>query len=77
MKLDLFQRQIAIIGGNDPCCEIVSKLTGTQLSSLGANVLMVADPLVRTGASPVPEKKGFRLQHVTLTFLNWRAWTWY
>lgn len=47
MKLDFFQRRIAIIGGNDPCCEILEQLTGKDLASLEIQVLLVADPLVK------------------------------
>jgi len=47
MNLDLNQRQIGIIGGNDPCCEILKRLTGPALAPLNCRVLMVADPLVQ------------------------------
>ncbi|WDP92899.1 MAG: PAS domain S-box protein [Desulfobacter sp.] len=47
MDLDLNQRKIGIIGGNDPCCEILNRLSDPVLSALGCRVLMVADPLVR------------------------------
>jgi PAS domain S-box-containing protein len=58
MKLDLFQRQIAIIGGNDPCCDIVSKLTAPGLSALEVKIVMVADPLIRNrGIACAREKK--------------------
>ncbi|MCG8688482.1 MAG: PAS domain S-box protein [Desulfobacterales bacterium] len=47
MNLDLNQRKIGIIGGNDPCCEILSLLADPALASLECRVLLVADPLVQ------------------------------
>ncbi|MCG8619779.1 MAG: PAS domain S-box protein [Desulfobacterales bacterium] len=47
MKLDLTQRRIAVIGGNDPCCEILTRLTDSVFSSLGMEILLVADPLIQ------------------------------
>ena len=58
MKLDLYRRRIAIIGGNDPCCEILSELTGPELSLLEIEVLLVADHLKRNrGVACAKEKK--------------------
>ncbi len=47
MKLDLHQRKIAVIGGNDPCCDILNHLLGKGLAYLGCKVLLLADPLIK------------------------------
>lgn len=47
MQLDLNQRKIAIIGGNDPCCEILNRLTDRIFDSLELQVVLVADPLIQ------------------------------
>ncbi|MDD9305193.1 MAG: PAS domain S-box protein [Desulfobacter sp.] len=47
MKLDLNQRKIGIIGGNNPCCEILTRLTDSALASLKCEVMLLADPLVQ------------------------------
>jgi len=53
MNLDLNQRKIGIIGGNDPCCEILKRLADPVLGALDCEVLMVADPLVKNeGTAP-------------------------
>ncbi|MCG8567168.1 MAG: PAS domain S-box protein [Desulfobacterales bacterium] len=48
MNFDLNGLKIAIIGGSDPCAEILDTLTGEGLKPLGIEVLMVADTLLNT-----------------------------
>ena len=47
MNLDLNQRKIAVIGGNDPCCEIINRLMDPVFASMDIEVLLVADPLIQ------------------------------
>ncbi len=47
MNFDLKGLKIAIIGGSDPCSEILDILTGPGLKELEIQVLMVADTLTR------------------------------
>ncbi len=47
MKLDLNQRKIVIIGGNDPCCEILNRLVDSVFAPMDLKVLLVADPLIQ------------------------------
>jgi len=46
MNFDLKGLKIAIIGGSDPCCEILDILTGPGLKELEIKVLVVADTLL-------------------------------
>ena len=47
MKFDLKGLKIAIIGGGDPCAEIVETLVGEKLKPLGAEICMVADSFAK------------------------------
>lgn len=58
MKLDLNQRKIAIIGGNDPCCDILNHLLGKELASFGIQVLLLADPLIKNSGVVCAEALG-------------------
>lgn len=49
MYFDLYGMKLAIIGGSDPCAEILDRLTGPELSEFGAQVLMVADTIGISG----------------------------
>ncbi|MBA3012336.1 MAG: PAS domain S-box protein [Proteobacteria bacterium] len=48
MNFNLKGLKIAIIGGSDPCAEILDILTGPGLAKLDIQVLMVADTLANT-----------------------------
>jgi len=48
MNFNLTGLKIAIIGGNDPCGEILDILTGPGLKRLDIKILMVADTLINT-----------------------------
>ncbi|MBU0971952.1 MAG: PAS domain S-box protein [Proteobacteria bacterium] len=48
MNFNLKGLKIAIIGGSDPCAEILDILTGPGLATLNIQVLMVADTLANT-----------------------------
>ena len=48
MNFDLKGMRIAIIGGSDPCAEILDRLTGPALAALNISVVMVADTLLNT-----------------------------
>ncbi|PIE61686.1 MAG: PAS domain-containing sensor histidine kinase [Desulfobacterales bacterium] len=56
MDLDLNRKKIGIIGGNDPCCEILDLLSHPELSELDCKVLMVADPLVQNQGAACAKK---------------------
>ncbi len=58
MNLDLYQRKIGIIGGNDPCCEILECLADPGLASLNCRVLMVADSLVQNEGTACAKSVG-------------------
>ncbi|MDZ7666899.1 MAG: PAS domain S-box protein [Desulfotignum sp.] len=45
MYFDLKGLKLAIIGGGEPCCEILDRFTGPDLSALNIQVLMVADTI--------------------------------
>ncbi|MCF8126456.1 MAG: PAS domain-containing sensor histidine kinase, partial [Desulfotignum sp.] len=45
MYFDLKGLKLAIIGGGDPCAEILDHLTGPGLKDMGIQVLMVADTI--------------------------------
>ncbi len=45
MYFDLKGVKLAIIGGGDPCCEILDRVTGSGLRDLNIQVLMVADTI--------------------------------
>jgi len=45
MYFDLQGLKLAIIGGGEPCCEILDRFTGPDLSALNIQVLMVADTI--------------------------------
>lgn len=45
MYFDLKGLKLAIIGGGEPCCEILDRFTGQDLSALNIQVLMVADTI--------------------------------
>ena len=51
MFFDLRGIKIAVIGGSDPCAEILDLLTGPGLKSLGVEVKMVADTLLNTNGT--------------------------
>ncbi len=57
MDLDLNQKKIGIIGGNDPCCEILDRLFHPELAALDCQVLMVADPLVKNQGTACAERR--------------------
>jgi len=48
MNFNLKGLKIAIIGGSDPCCEILDIIAGPGLKELGIKVLVVADTLINT-----------------------------
>lgn len=48
MNFNLKGLKIAIIGGSDPCCEILDIFAGPGLKELGIKVLVVADTLKNT-----------------------------
>lgn len=45
MYFDLKGLKLAVIGGGDPCAEILDHLTGPGFKEMGIQVLMVADTI--------------------------------
>lgn len=58
MNIDLKGLKIAIIGGNDPCKEILEILLGPGLKELAPEVVMLADPLQLSGGIKFAKEHG-------------------